>query len=241
MRTRPQAGVQWRQMSHLPLLLGHRGARSSRSVAENTPACFSLALEHGCDGFEFDVRLTSDRRAVVCHDPKVDGITVSRATVEQLLHLPRLGDVLQHYCQRAFLDIELKVTGLESMVLNSLREYQMEEGYVVSSFLPEIVSELKTRSAKIQAGLICDKPGQLACWRETTVEYVIPHYSLVTRKLVEEVHREGAKLFTWTVNDREAMLRFADWEVDGIISDETELLAQTFPKSSKLKAAKART
>jgi glycerophosphoryl diester phosphodiesterase len=217
-------------MSDLPLLLGHRGARASTSVQENTPASFDLALEHGCDGFEFDVRLTGCGRSVVCHDPKVDGVTISQATANQLLHLPLLDDALQRYSQRAFLDIELKVPDLESKVLNSLREYRMEEGYVVSSFLPEVVMELKTRSAKVPVGVICDKPEQLALWRELTLEYVIPHYSLVTRKLVEEVHGAGKKLFTWTVNVQKAMRRFADWGVDGIISDETELLVQTFGK-----------
>src|SRR5580692_8361373 len=214
-------------MSDLPLLLGHRGARSSTPVPENTLASFDLALEHGCDGFEFDVRLTSCGRAVVCHDPKVDGITVAQATADQLVALPILEDVLRRYSQRAFLDIELKVAGLESKVLNLLREHRMEEGYVVSSCLPEVVMELKTRSAKVQAGIICDRPGQLACWRETNAEYVIPHHSLVTPKWVQEIHRAGGKLLTWTVNDRSAMLRLAEWGVDGIISDNTELLVQT--------------
>jgi glycerophosphoryl diester phosphodiesterase len=215
-------------MPDLPLLLGHRGARASSSVPENTPASFDLALEQGCDGFEFDVRLTGGGRAVVCHDPSVDGIEVARAEANQLTHLPLLEEVLERYGQRAFLDIELKVAGLESRMLNSLREYRMEEDYVVSSFLSEVVMELKTRSQKIQTGIICDKRGQLAGWRETNAEYVIPHYSLVTLKLVKEAHSAGRKLFTWTVNDRKEMLRLADWGVDGIISDDTELLAQTF-------------
>jgi glycerophosphoryl diester phosphodiesterase len=227
-------------MSDLPLLLGHRGARVSTSVPENTPASFDLALKHGCDGFEFDVRLTGDGRAVLCHDPKVDGITVSQATADQLLHLPRLEEVLQRYGQRAFLNVELKVPGLESKLLNSLREYRLEEDYVVSSFLPEVLTELRTRSEKVQTGIICDKPGQLARWRETGVEYVIPHYSLVTRKLVEEAHSAGKKLFTWTVNDSKAMLRLADWGVDGIISDETELLVQTFRESRRNLTARAK-
>lgn len=215
-------------MSDPPLLLGHRGARASTQVPENSLASFDLALEHGCDGFEFDVRLTGCGRCVVCHDPKVGGITVSQATVNQLLHLPLLEDVLQRYGQRAFLDIELKVPGLESKMLDLLREYRMEEGYVVSSFLHEVVMELKTRSAKIQSGIICEKPRQLECWREVNVEYVIPHYSLVTRALVEKIHSAGCKLLTWTVNDRTAMLRLAEWGVDGIISDDTKLLAETF-------------
>jgi glycerophosphoryl diester phosphodiesterase len=218
-------------MSDPPLLLGHRGARASALVPENTPASFDLALEDGCDGFEFDVRLTGCGRSVVCHDPKVDGIVVSRATANQLLHLPLIEDVLQRYSQRAFLDIELKTPGLESKILNLLREYRIEEDYLVSSFLPEVVIELKTRSPKIQTGIIFDKSGQLACWRETNVEYVIPHYSLVTRALVQEVHSAGSKLFTWTVNDREAMLLLADWGVDGIISDDTKLLVKTFTGS----------
>lgn len=217
-------------MSDLPLLLGHRGARASTSVSENTPASFDLALEHGCHGFEFDVRLTGCGRFVVCHDPTVESITISKAAANQLTHLPLLEDVLQRYSQRAFLDIELKVAGMESKVLGLLREYRMEERYVVSSFLSEVVMELKTRSQKIQAGVICDKSGQLACWRETNADYVIPHHSLVTRKLVKEVHKTGQKLLTWTVNDRKTMLRLADWGVDGIISDDTELLVQTFAR-----------
>jgi glycerophosphoryl diester phosphodiesterase len=215
-------------MSDLPLLLGHRGARASTFVPENTPASFDRALEHGCHGFEFDVRLTGCGRFVVCHDPTVDSIIVSKAAANQLTHLPLLEDVLQRYSQRAFLDIELKVAGMESKILGLLREYRMEERYVVSSFLSDVVMELKTRSSKIQAGIICDKPKQLACWRETNADYVIPHYSLVTLKLVKEVHKAGQKLLTWTVNDRKTMLRLADWGVDGIISDDTELLAQTF-------------
>jgi glycerophosphoryl diester phosphodiesterase len=214
-------------LSDLPLLLGHRGARASTSVSENTPASFDLALKHGCDGFEFDVRLTGCGRSVICHDPKVDGVTVSQAGADQLRHLPLLDDVLLRYGQRAFLNIELKVPGLESKVLGMLREYRMEE-YLVSSFLPEVVKELKTRSAKIQTGIICDKPGLLASWRETPVEYVIPHHSLVTRELVREVHSQGSKALSWTVNDRDTMLRLADWGVDGIISDDTELLVRTF-------------
>ncbi len=96
---------------------GPPGARSVRSVPENTIVSFDLALEHGCDGVEFDLRLTGCGRALVCHNAKVGKITVSRATRRQLLHLPRFEDVLRHYGHRIFLDIELKVKGMESKVL----------------------------------------------------------------------------------------------------------------------------
>jgi len=220
-------------MPDLPPLLGHRGARATESVPENTLASFDLAIEHGCDGFEFDVRLTACGRSVVCHDPKVSGVTVAAAAANQLAHLPALENVLQRYARKVFLDIELKVPGLESKVLSALREHDVEAGYVVSSFLPRVVAELKIRSAQVQTGIICDKPQQLATWRDLNHEYVIPHHSLLTRKLVDEVHSAGRKLLTWTVNDRDSMLRYAGWGVDGIISDKTELLVQTFSHAKR--------
>ena len=123
-------------MATAPILLGHRGARSVRSVPENTIVSFDLALEHGCDGVEFDLRLTGCGRALVCHNAKVGKITVSRATRRQLLHLPRFEDVLRHYGHRIFLDIELKVKGMESKVLAALRERPLNGNYVISSVPP---------------------------------------------------------------------------------------------------------
>ncbi|MBZ5574148.1 MAG: glycerophosphodiester phosphodiesterase [Acidobacteriia bacterium] len=215
-------------MTDSPLLLGHRGARASRRARENTPASFDLALEQGCDGFEFDVRLTACGRAVICHNASVKGVAVAKAGCAQLKSLPLLEEVLARYATRAFLDIELKVPSLESQLLVALREHPPERGYVVSSFLPEVVSQLRLRSASVPLGIICDQKKQLDHWRKLPVEYVIPHRSLITKRLVEEVHKAGKMLLAWTVNDKPSMLRLADWKVDGIISDQTERLAQAF-------------
>src|ERR1051325_137058 len=214
-------------MATAPVLLGHRGARSVRSVPENTIVSFDLALEHGCDGVEFDLRLTGCGRALVCHNAKAGKITVARATRRQLLHLPTLEDVLRHYGHRIFLDIELKVKGMESKVLAALRERPLNGNYVVSSFLPDVVMELKARSATVPAGIICEKASQLVRWRELPVQYVIVHYSLLTRRLINLIHDAGRKVFAWTVNDAKSMVRLKNWGVDGILSDDTQLLAKT--------------
>jgi glycerophosphoryl diester phosphodiesterase len=214
-------------MATAPILLGHRGARSVRSVPENTIVSFDLALEHGCDGVEFDLRLTGCGRALVCHNAKVGKITVARATSRQLLHLPRLEDVLRHYGHRIFLDIELKVKGLESKVLAALRERPLNGNYVVSSFLPDVVMELKVRSAAVPTGIICQKASQLMRWRELPAQYIIVHYSLLTKRLINLIHDAGKKVFAWTVNDAKSMVRLTNWGVDGIISDDTQLLAKT--------------
>jgi glycerophosphoryl diester phosphodiesterase len=214
-------------MANLPLLLGHRGAGASTGVPENSFTAFDLGLAHGCGGFEFDVRLTACGSAVVCHDPKVGKITVSHAQASQLPELPRLGQVLQRYGERAFLDIELKVENLESKVLAALHENPPRQGYVVSSFLPEVVMELEARSSSVSIGIICENSSQLGRWPELPVDYVIVHQSLVDENLVHKVRWAGLKILVWTVNDQESMLRFANWGVDGIISDQTELLVRT--------------
>jgi glycerophosphoryl diester phosphodiesterase len=214
-------------MVHRPLLLGHRGARGSTAVPENTFASFDLALEHGCGGIEFDVRQTACGTAVVCHDPKVGKLAVSRARASRLPHLPRLNQVLERYGPRAFLDIELKVKDLESKVLAALHEFPAQRGYVVSSFLPEVVMDMEARSASVNIGIICETATQLALWPELPVDYVIAHYALVDEKLVQETHWAGVKVLVWTVNEPEAMQRFARIGVDGIISDQTELLVRT--------------
>jgi len=142
--------------------------------------------------------------------------------------LPRLNEVVQRYGERAFLNIELKVKDLESKVLTALGAFPPRQGYVVSSFIPDVVMELEARSSTVSIGIICETPGQLARWRRLPVDYVIPHRALVNRLLVQEIQHAGLRIFVWTVNDQEAMLRLADLGVDGIISDDTELLVRTF-------------
>ena len=214
-------------MPNRPLLLGHRGARATRSIPENTIASFDLALKHGCDGFEFDVRRTEDATAVLCHDPGSGGIEIARAIRSDVPHLALLEEVLARYARSAFLDIELKVPGLEESVLATLRQHSFKPGFVVSAFSTEILLQLRARDPNIRLGFIADRQAHLSRWRELPVQYVIPDYKLATQQLIEDVHAARKKIFVWTVNEKEAMVQFAARGVDAIISDDTELLVRT--------------
>jgi len=112
-----------------PLLLGHRGVRSmplsgarpADLPAENTIAAFDYALANGCDGFEFDVRCTRDGRSVICHDPEFNGREISTTDYADLgrdgSRPPCLEDALARFGRVAYLDIELKLTGNEELVI----------------------------------------------------------------------------------------------------------------------------
>src|SRR6185436_7559440 len=56
------------------LILGHRG--SPKRFPENTLASFEETLRAGADGFETDLRLLSDRTAVLFHDDDVGDVEV---------------------------------------------------------------------------------------------------------------------------------------------------------------------
>jgi glycerophosphoryl diester phosphodiesterase len=210
-----------------PLLLGHRGARAVKAIPENTIASFDQALADGCDGFEFDVRLTGDGEAVVCHDAESLGVEIARATVEELPGLPLLKDVFARYQDRAFLDVELKVAGLERITVDLVHQHSFRRGFVISSFLPEVLLAVRAQDSAVPLGLICETKVELGRWREFPVEYVIPHQKLVGPAMIRELKAAGKRILAWTVNSAAEMRRFAEAGVDGIISDDTGRLCRT--------------
>lgn len=214
-----------------PFLLGHRGAR--KYAPENTNQAFSCALEDGCDGFEFDVRITADDIPVVCHDPKYKGFEIARSSYNTLCDhlvregdLPLLQDVLTHF-GHCFLNLELKVAGHEELVLDIVRQHAPSKGLIVSSFLPEVIARYEKLKAGFDMGLICDTRCQLAKWTDLPTQAVMLHRGLIATKLVEELKSSRKQVFVWTVNSEREMRKFAEMGVDGIISDDTKLLAKT--------------
>lgn len=68
-------------------LIAHRG--ESHDAPENTLAAFKLAWERGVTTIELDVRMTSDRQLILCHDKDTKRTTgasldVSRSTLAEL-------------------------------------------------------------------------------------------------------------------------------------------------------------
>ena len=210
-----------------PLLLGHRGARARKTVPENTIASFDLALQHGCDGFEFDVRVTADGECLVVHDPVIEGRTVAYAKRSDFPARPTLEEVLVHYADTAYLDIELKVPGVERHAIDLIHQYRPQKGFVLSSFLPEVLTEVHRFEPSFHIGLICETRKQMALWKTLPVTHIMPYYGLITPRLVGEWHAAGKVICAWTVNAAQKMRELQSLEIDAVISDETELLVKT--------------
>ena len=218
------------------LLLGHRGCRGA--FTENTFAAFDHALESGCDGFELDVRMTADAVPVIWHDARLRGRFLSRQRwggMRERCLKPRLGmraialceleEVLVRYRQVAFLDIELKVRGLESQVAELVRRYRPERGFIISSFRRPMLLEVHRIDPTLPLGFIFDRmPGE-SVWKGLPVQYLKPSARLVTAARVGEFHEAGMKVLTWTVDGVATARRLVEAGVDGMIGDDPVMLA----------------
>lgn len=208
-----------------PLLLGHRGAK--HYAPENTIEAFELALQHGCAGFEFDVRLSGDGQALVCHDPKFKRIEIARAERRSLPDLPTLEAVLQRFADRAFLDIELKVPGVEGIALELIGRYKPSRGYVITSFLPEVLQKLHALDAGLPLGLVSDSRKQLEASQSLPLACIVLHKSLVNGELMAGFRDRGARVFVWGARRAAEMRSMVEAGADALIVDDTQLAFET--------------
>ncbi len=199
------------------ILLGHRGA--PHWAPENTIASFHRAMDLGADGFEFDVRRSADGRLVVVHDPRVRSRIVSH-TPAALLGLPLLEDVLREF-SGAWLDIELKVPGIERPVLDLAARYLQPQRYVITSFQGKVIRELKRLAPHSPAGLLFKRPFfRFPSWAEKPhLDFLAPHCSFLSRRLCDGARQRGLGLISWTVNTPAALRRARDMKVDVVITD----------------------
>jgi glycerophosphoryl diester phosphodiesterase len=119
---------------------------------------------------------------------------------------------------------------MELVVLEAVKRFPPKRGYFISSFLPSVVRKLHALDRSLVLGAISKSYWHLRRWKALPVSYVVPHFGLLTPKLVQELHNAGKTVITWTVNDPRKMLQTAAMGVDGIISDNTRLLVETFGK-----------
>ncbi len=97
---------------------------------------------------------------------------------------------------------------------------------MIASFLPEVLQSTHFRDASLPLGLICGSRRELARWPYLPLDYVMPKYSLVSRVVVDELHGAGKRVIVWTVNRERDIRAMADLGVDGIVSDDTQLLCR---------------
>jgi len=229
-----------------PWVIGHRGA--SGEAPENTMAAFRLAVEQGADLIETDVHLSADGVPVLIHDPTLDRTTdghgpVSCYTMAQLKELDAgswfspdfagerllsLDELLDWASGRVPVSIEIKngpihYPEIEQIVLGSLRRHDMVRSAIVISFDHPTVWRLKQLCPELICGVLfaCCPVSASILATQAGADCLLPHWSNLSRAMVEEAHALGLAVSPWVV-DRDEELEF-------VLAVGVDAIATNFP------------
>lgn len=216
------------------LKVGHRGARAYET--ENTIDSFRKAIELGANAIELDVRLTKDKRLVLCHDDnlkRVFGIDakISEATLKELKIITK-GKITTLDEALGFIDkkvekilIELKEPGCEKKLINEIIKQKLLERAVIISFHEETLLKVRELNRDIETGLIYARhKNPIATALSLKAQYLIPLYRFIHTKNVEDAHKKNLKVIVWTINTKEEAEKYVSKGVDGIATDRPEIL-----------------
>jgi glycerophosphoryl diester phosphodiesterase len=225
------------------LRIGHRGAKAL--AAENTLESFSAAVDAGVDLVEFDAFAVADGTLVVAHDEahvRPDVPTLDEA----LAFFGTVPDVRLH--------LDFKSPGYEADIVDALRRRGLLERTLVTCQVAAPLVALRSLEPALHLGLGYpnDRFGvssrralaPVAVVAALALRAALPfrvvglleragasvaslHYLVVTRAAVDRCHAAGAAVLAWTVNDRPTIRSLVRAGVDGIVTDDPRLLADT--------------
>lgn len=220
-----------------PLVIGHRGAMGHET--ENTLASVQKALDLGVDMLEIDVYKIRSGEIVVYHDNTVDRLTDGTGKIEsynysdlQELNLegghkiPTLQEVINLMDKKAHLNIELKGENTADRVNFIINYYVREKGwpldkFLISSFKWEELKRMRTLNPQIAIAILTseDPLQALDIAKELKAVAINPYFKSLTVDNVDQIQKEGFKVYPYTINEPEDIRSMKKMRVDGIITN----------------------
>jgi glycerophosphoryl diester phosphodiesterase len=132
-------------------------------------------------------------------------------------------------------NIDLKAPQMEWAVADVIKRHRRENSTLIGSFFDHRIAKFR----RITRGAIAVSAGPSAAagmWaasrvggtlRRPVAAYQLPfNYKALPldRKYIDAIHRSGAQVHAWTVNEAADMHRMLDLGVDGIVSDRPDVL-----------------
>jgi glycerophosphoryl diester phosphodiesterase len=231
-----------------PAIIAHRGACAF--APENTLASFELALRQGADAVELDAKLTQDGHIVVIHDQTVDRTTMHSGWVRDLSlaqlrkmdagshfdiafageAIPTLDEVFKAVGKLTYTNVELTnlITPLDNLPGKTaalVKRHKILQRVWFSSFNPIALLRIHRLLPESPIGLLA-WPGAAGWWARSPLGRLIPYQSLHVAMrdakpgLIKRMHHDQRKVFVYTINLENEMLRLFEMGVDGIFTDD---------------------
>jgi len=226
-----------------PLVIAHRGD-ASRAL-ENSLDAFRLALSIPVDMIEFDIRKSRDNILYVMHDKDTGrtaegNIDIEKAVSDDISRLrlkngetiPTLNDVLTLVEGRVGLNIEIKSEGAGALTAAHLVGARYRGQVLISSFKEqEILGARRVIPAVSVAGIFDTFiPAEISAYKARGYHIISLNRKTVIGELVDLCHKKNITLYVWTVDHESEMKELISWGVDGIYSNNPELLRRIVGK-----------
>lgn len=108
------------------------------------------------------------------------------------------------------------------LVLAVIKEKGISDRVNVQSFDIRSIEAVHQLDANIRQAYLVGSAGNVAdklSLLSFQPEIYSPHYSLLTKSVLDTLHQKGMKVIPWTVNETADMKKLVDLGVDGIITD----------------------
>ena len=223
-------------------VIAHRGAWKNTSTPQNSMASLEHAFRLGCEGTEFDIRMTADDILVLNHDPHYQGLEVEKSTYEQLKAIPLkngeaiplLEDILRRGMQqqttKLVAEIKPSPAGKErsllmaNKVVDLVQQLKADPWMVYISFDYDILLEIKKRIPDAPVQYLNGNVDPLKLKADgMDADYNQSVFQKDTT-WIRRAHAAGIIVNAWTVNDSTVMETFLRQGMDLITTDEPEML-----------------
>lgn len=215
------------------LIFAHRGA--SADAPENTLSAFELAIQQQADGIELDV-YQHYGEFIVIHDKWLERTTNGFGSIEDYSFqklkqldagnqqpIPSLKEAMKLIAGRCTLNIELKGINDVAQLIKYTEECCSSFGFdkqqiIFSSFDHHLIRKLKQMAVHFKIGaLTASKPLDYAHFAEQLQAFSVNvDVEFLDQHFVDDAHRRGLKVFSYTVNHAADLLQFQRWGVDGV-------------------------
>jgi glycerophosphoryl diester phosphodiesterase len=242
------------------LAFAHRGGARHPDLSglENTLHAFRHAHELGFVYLETDVHVTRDGTLLAFHDRVLDRVTDQAGAISDLTHaevqqaliggrerVPTFAELVDAF-PRAMFNIDLKAAGAARPLADLIEARGLHDRVLVGSFsrarlvefrrltggrVPTSATPLEVAAFRLlPSGRLADRltGGQVAVLQ-------VPHrrggFTIATRGLVRRAHAAGKHVHVWTVDDADEMRALLARDVDGLMTDRTDILKAVLRES----------
>lgn len=240
-----------------PTLFAHRGG--GILAPENTIAAMKMGHAHSYAAVEFDVKLSQDSVALLMHDTSLERTTNGRGFVAEKSiaeletydagawhseqyrgeRIPRFSAISKYlHAQGMMANVEIKACPGREIETGCMVAELCEELWrdrlvkpLITSFSVEALQAARIATADLPMGLLVEiaEEQNLPVLEQLGAVSIHCDHQHISADLVRLFHGHGYHVMTYTVNEHPRVAALLDMGVDGIFTDNLEVMAKHFP------------